>query len=654
MTESIKPDRYRTLRKLGRRLSGATSEGSFPAVGLTTPYLLVSIFVYALLVGTGRLPRYDGLLFYALCVWVAHAGADLRSIKSLSAFGIPSQTALFVMFLVASTVGGLFSMFWSHGGVVDRQALLGDVIPWSDAGGYLSDATRRNYGLMLAPGARRSIYLVVLSALLRLTRDNVRLVVVGMSVAGSVMGALVASRIAERARPWGTALALIVLYSFVRRHSFSLSTESLGFVFGAAAFLAWFRTSSSESDYVAGAIFLALGLATRMGPVWIAATTVLFFAVRRRWRLSLMVAGVWIVVLGGDALLLSKIREPGVVLGDYGPILYGMLHGEDFTYVTHVHPELSALPPAHQGAAIFAIIGAELVRQPSLALLGPARSLASFLFLPHGLLSLVLYDPDDISLEAHLPVVRLLANMVDTVGVYRVVSYISMLIVACVVTGVFLLGLVRSLRPRTSDSAVRLCEYVLLGTVISSAFTPPWITEGEQLQSSSLPFLVAAAACSLGAVGGQSPHRRDLGWGGGRFAWALLTPVAILLCAFLPARFPRRSPGCPEEIGTSVLFARGMPGVRIDISDSEDGYSMDRVRTNAKFLERHHSDLGEPLLELGAPHMAFEVVFDPCERRTRVVAGHADVLTRWKDRWARAEIESHRGVLRIIRLIDEP
>ena len=153
-----------------------------------------------------------------------------------------------------------------------------------------------------------------------------------------------------------------------------------------------------------GTILFALGLATRMGPLFVVATTVVFFAVRRQWTRALVVAGAWSVVLAGDAWLLSLIREPGVTMGDYGPILYGMIHGEDFTFIAAVHPELSLLPVAQRGPAIVAIVLSEIRRQPALAIVGPARSIASFLFMPHGLLSFVLYNPDDIFLESPLPV----------------------------------------------------------------------------------------------------------------------------------------------------------------------------------------------------------------------------------------------------------
>ena len=578
--------------------SGAWGRGSWRS---STPWLLGTTCVYAALVGAGWLPRYDGLLFFALCSWVAHIHARSAS----------RRTGLYVAFLATVTVGGLLNMWWSYGGVADRQGLLGDVIPWSDAGGYLSDATRRNYGLLFGEAARRPLYLVVLAALLRLTGDDVRAVVAIMALATTVLGAMVASRIAARTRPWGAALALVVIYSFIRRHSFSLSTESLGFVFGAAAFLVLFRSDASLSDLFAGTLLFALGLATRMGPLFVVITTVLFFGARRQWLRALAVTCAWTIVLVGDAWSLSKVRAPGVAMGDYGPILYGMLHGEDFTFVSTVHPELATVPVAHRGAAIVSIVLSELRRQPTLALVGPIRSVASFLFMPHGLLSFVLYNPDDIFLESPLPPRGLVAAMVGGVGIYRMVGYVVMLLTACGVAIVFLYSLRRLLARKASDPAVQLCGAVFLGVVISSAFTPPWITEGEQLQSSTLPFLAAFAACSLGTSDfrDEAPSCRGLGYAPS--AWAFGTLVFLVACAFLPARWARASPACPDAAGASVLFARAMAPTRVDVSDSALGFSMDRVRTNAKYLVRHHADLGKPLLELAAPHMAFEVVLRP-------------------------------------------
>jgi hypothetical protein len=61
-------------------------------------------------------------------------------------------------------------------------------------------------------------------------------------------------------------------------------------------------------------------------------------------------------------------------------------------------------------------------------------------------------------------------------------------------------------------------------------------------------------------------------------------------------------------------------------------------------LVRHHADLGRPLLELAAPHMSFEVVYDACAERTRVVAAESGVLAHWNDRWAAVDVEPHDGI----------
>jgi hypothetical protein len=625
---------------VSRKIRWVTRSAASLVAGHPAFCLLAAVVVYAALVGAGVLPRYDGLLFLALCACIAHVRQPTGA----------RRAALYIGFFGIVTVGGLLNMWWSYGGVVDRQGLLGDVIPWSDAGGFLSDATRRNYGLLLSQGARRPIYLVVLSALLRVSGNHVRAVVALMALAGSVMGGLVAARIAERACPWGVALALAIIYSFVRRHAFALSTESLGFIFGSAAFLVMFRSGPSALDLFAGTILFALGLATRMGPLFVVGTTVVCFAIRRQYARAAMVACAWALVLGADAWLIATIREPGVAMGDYGPILYGMLHGEDFTFITTAHPEVSALPMAERGSAILRIVLSELGQRPMLAIVGPVRSLASFLFLPHGLLSLVLYDPDDIHLESPLPAGRMVFGLVGSIGAYRVISYVTMLLAACACTLAFVYALGLAVVRRPSESAERLCRYVFLGVVLSSAFTPPWITEGEQLQSSTLPFVVAFAACSIGNLGAQARRPAPRRAGFAPPVWAFGALVAVAGSAFFPARWAQSSPPCPGNATPSALFAQAMSGTRVEVSRSNSGYSMERVRTNAMYLSRHYADLGAPLLELAAPGMAFEVVYDRCEERTQVVAASAELLTRWRDRWATADVERHQGILRVIRI----
>ena len=481
--------------------------------------------------------------------------------------------------------------------------------------------------------------------MLRVVGD-LRAILAIMAISGAWVAAAVGARIAHFCGRLGAFFALVLLVEFYRRYFFVLSTESLGFVFGAIGFLILFRQNLRSAHVFSGTMFLAMGLATRAGPMFIIAATVLFFALRRRWHWVLLSIAAWILVFSVDAAMLHAIREPGLKTSDYGPIFYGMLHGRDFTFAMEQHPELANVPAVEQNAYIFRIVLRELAARPWLAITGPVVSLLSFVFGPHGFFSFGFYDPDDLYLEHPSSISAGFAAIAANAGVYRLANWFAMVLWGAATTVIFVCSLVRFAIARNRSEHLEFAGFVLVGVVLSSAFTPPWVTEGIQLQSSTLPFLLAFAACKNAP---KVTETSEIHASNARERWLWAAPIvaiiALWICALAPARWHRTAPPCAadrERANARVLVP--ISGTLVEVSAKNEHFSRARVELNALYLQKVHPDLAVPLREFGHAGIAFEATYDACSEQILVIAGDATVLRAWGSRWARVEANAHRGI----------
>ncbi len=235
--------------------------------------LLGATLVYATFVGVGVIPRYDGLIFFMLCVWAAHAEIHASS----------SRRALYIAFLGIVTVGGLVNMWWSYGGVGGspgsprrRHSLVRrGWIPFGRHAAKLWTLAQR--GRKKANLPRRPVRPPSRDRLQRARHRRTD----GPRLHGSRSAGGVAHRRPRRpvgGERWRSSFSIrssVVTPSHCR--------PNLSGFFSARP-PSW-RSSSrppQRSKSSRETILFALGLATRMGPLFVVATTVVFFAVRRQ------------------------------------------------------------------------------------------------------------------------------------------------------------------------------------------------------------------------------------------------------------------------------------------------------------------------------------------------------------------------------------
>ena len=124
---------------------------------------LVALLTLAYAVALARLHllhRYDCLFLPPLAVWMF---ACLEPLK---------HRTWALLAVTATLQVALLLHLWDLG-YEGRTAVIGGIIPWSDAAGYLSDAERFLHGERLRD-ASRPFYSVFLGTLLRLTGNDLR------------------------------------------------------------------------------------------------------------------------------------------------------------------------------------------------------------------------------------------------------------------------------------------------------------------------------------------------------------------------------------------------------------------------------------------------------------------------------------------------
>ena len=431
-----------------------------------------------------------------------------------------------------------------------------------------------------------------------------------------------------------------------------MATENLGFPLGALGFILLWRAAGAPDEQreqreqrqqavarlpwlVGSGLFLmTFGLVVRAGAFFLLPALTLWAVMtlpRPRVLFASCVAGIGLGFLFNKGVLATL--GSGVAFSDYPPILHGLLHQRDFTYLREVHPELFSLPVAERVSASYAVILQDLWRQPSLALTGPAQAFLDFWGSPHGLFSFVWINPDDHVLE-NAEVVRslmqtrgLLGPLLywrEQLGLQSLLNAGAMGALAVVFVLAVLVSLFRAWRKR-HNSWPRLLLFAAAGGALSSPLLPGWITETIQTQAVLLPFWAALPGVMLLAKEPE-PHRES----SDALSWAAPAVLAVTVTlAGLVRLWPASMPVAPK-CGDQVFEGKVLGGTLVRVGGA---FPLRQLETNLRFLRRAHGQLVETLTRSARDGSELAVVYDACALRTRVVvAGQSGGLPEgtWK------------------------
>ncbi len=595
------------------------------------PLAVALLALYAVLLGVLHVvPRYDCLVF-PLVAWTAFGLLD----RAPAPRALVATLAMGLLFAF-----GVLTHLWTTGHE-GRTAVLAGIIPWSDAGQFLSDAERLVHGHSILESSRRPLYVAVLAGVLRATGNDLRVVLaLGAALYGVSLGYV--SHEARRAHGRVAGFLVFVVAAFwVRRFTGFVATEAASFPPGAVAFglllraadLSVARPRRAAALFGGGVLLVTLALAARPGPLLVVPALLAWssFAFARGHARRLAVGSGALGALG--AVLLVKLVAArfatGATFGDYPNIVYALLHRGDLYTAFHDHPELLALPPEARPAATLRILTADLRDAPSLAVVGPFDAFASFLAGPHGLFSFVWTNPDDHVLEDGALVRRLVADggmfaplghWVSRLGLMSLVNAAVMGLGGVTFALATVVATVR-LVSRRHARRVSLVLAIMIAVLASSVFAPTWIGEGMQMQTGVFAFVPYAVA--IGLLRARRRRRVAVDPGANRlvFAGAVLVVVPCLLVA-LVAFAPWPEP--PATCDADTITAEIVPGTRVLVA----GPDAPPLSSNLTFLRAHNAELVAAVRTAARPGDALALLYDVCAHHTRVAFGPPDALLR--------------------------
>jgi len=393
---------------------------------------------------------------------------------------------------------------WQAG--VSDGFMIGGLLPFSDAGGYYTDALRLLHGQRFSVfSSRRPLFPAFLAALLSLIDVDLRGALIALT-ALTVIAICVAAREVQRTVGAGAGmLMLLCLFMFYRRYIGSTLTEHIGLAFGCLAFtLIWRGAVARRRNLVLFGLFLlSLGLNARAGAflvlpailLWVGCT---FWEPRRVvvWTLA---GGVAAIVLGFalNSTLLSAVGIPGAAFSNFAYVLHGLVSGGNWSQVFQQHPELTTLAPLEQADRVYALAWDRIRTDPLSLPVGCLRAWYAFFLGRSGAwFSHILYlSPDWADLREMLLAEGVAAlNFRRDVWILLDVAAREVWIIA--LNGLMIVGLVVLWRnPRRSLALLTIAAWA--GILLSVPFAPPWDADNMRAYAATLPFVVALPMMGL-------------------------------------------------------------------------------------------------------------------------------------------------------------
>ncbi len=585
---------------------------------------VAAIVVYSvLLAGLKWFPRYDCITLLALLVVV------FRVLASVS----PRARAIAVHAIAQILCFAFIDHLWTLG-YEGRNAVFGGILPWSDSMDFYDDALRLLHGARFSEvSSKRPIFSTVLAALLKMSGGDLRFALVVCAIAGA---AAVAIATLELWRTHGARAAFVlflVLLFFERRWTGFIQTEHVGLPLGALGFALFWRANGVAQDdprrarrlALVGLFAIATGLMARAGAFFVVPALAIWGARRLApdGRLKFLALA---ALAAGGGFVVHKIvlaaTGSGVTFSDYPGIVYGLVHGEDYTYLLQTHPELGKLAVGARVPAMWSIVLADARAHPGLVVLGLAKSGGGLFASPFGMFSYLWTNPDDHVLEngalvrASMQEHGLFGPLLlwkNTLGLYSLLNAGAMGVLGGGFVIATLVSIVKLFVKRKSQPELSLLRHVAIGVLASAPFTPPWITSGMQVQTVTLAFVAALSGCALLArpADDAAPTRDAIAFAPPAFAATLLLFVAWLKLA------PTRAPSCEGH------RVRVYPGTAVEVATARSPLFRTKaeadLRWSMKFLARHNEELTDSIGPYLRPGTVYVAAFDACDGKAKLL-----------------------------------
>ncbi len=535
--------------------------------------LYAALVITGAAAGAGFELRYDSVVLP-----VALAGAFVVLSRLREAWWAPA-----LMLLSAGLCGAVLSGVWTSG--LSDQAMLGGLLPHSDSFSYIGGSLRLVHdGELPAVAARRPLAPALGAGLFLLCGDHLRFVL-ALTVLLVALSLAYPVREVIRTHGWAAGWVLFLgLILFYRRFIGTALTEHAGLALGCLAFARLWRAAhgGTPSTAAGGALLLALGLCARAGAFF--ALPALAVWAGRAWRGPRRFSGrafaaVVAAVIAGFAVNAVVQRSTGAAeaaVGNFSYVLYGMVHGGDWSQVLKDHPEVRALPEIERNRTIYGHVRQRLADQPFSLVAGAVRAVGAMVATadgPYGFVRFALQRSiRDVpaARPTELPgLVQALTTrpwkVLQISATYASLAAFSLLAVA---------GLVFLLRDRGPASPLLL--WTTAGIVASTPFAPPWDADLMRVYAATMPFMLALPAVGLAAVAAvvrrlpaMAPVPAPAPLRTGLDPFVVLVPVVCLLTCLFGLR-----PPAPSAVGPSgapgLRTLRLVPGSQILLGDEDE------------------------------------------------------------------------------------
>jgi hypothetical protein len=395
-------------------------------------------------------------------------------------------------------------------------SIIAGLLPYSDAAGYYSDAQRILLGYPVSSfSSRRPLFPSLLSILCAGSGNRLPLTLWLLLV---MVAASLGYATAVLRRSWEhwfvPAVFAVLMWLFYRRFVGATMTEHLGLALGLLGFAWLWQGAERECRRSAGCglFLLTLALNARAGAMFVLPAAAVWTATSfagegRKWSGKMLVISLGIIAAGfGCNLLVLTVAggEQSGAFSNFSYVLYGLVHGGDWTLALEKHPELKLLSEQERTARIYTLAFEEVARRPLSLLAGAVKA---WVLLPVAWFSYV------VSQKAYLK---------------------SAFALRMFMTALLPLGLYFFVRNWKESPTARLLGWALLGIVASAPFVPPWDADGGRIYAATVPIMAMVGIFGLAQIfPGLRPHPSGKGEGPNGKRWGRAVFSACLVLALL-------------------------------------------------------------------------------------------------------------------------
>lgn len=458
-----------------------------------------------------------------------------------------SNAALATVLLAFGLVN-LWSLWFS--GISD-YILLGGLLPFSDAGGYFSDAQNILLGNAVSDfSGKRPIYAATLSTITAVFGNNLHHILVAQTVIVGSAIAFLAVRCKQNYGVVFTAFFIATIWLFYRRFIGETMTENLGLLFGCLGLcFLWQVCQNEKSKYTLylGLFFLSIGLVSRAGPFFVLPALAIWAGVifaEQPKKFNFSAFGVCILaILSGfviNKLLMHGLNIQSTLFSNFAQTLYGLLAGGDWKMAREVNPAILNMGLEEEARETYRMAWELFVNDPTSLIKGAARAIAG--------LGMTMYL---FGYSFHPTAPALIPTVVLT---------LLALVGLCIVVA------------NRGDPKSSMLLAVLIGCFASAPFVPPWDADMMRAYAVVIPFLSLIPAVGfvymIGAKPASTATSQNETARASRNDWYLgsaLLGLSVMSCLILPVAlkgkgaeklaFANGSSACAKgEVATDIIL----------------------------------------------------------------------------------------------------